>query len=116
MDYKQHKGNLRGKIKDQVERKLYNKRIRAEAINVDTSEGQLTIPVIINWVSVTERMPEEEWGDYMVCLENNAILIANYSRIGTERWLRVGIGEIKNTNPVKYWAELPESPCLYTVL
>ena len=44
MDYKQHKGNLRGKIKDQVERKLYNKRIRAEAINVDTSEGQLTIP------------------------------------------------------------------------
>jgi len=78
--------------------------------------GQLTIPVVINWVSVTERMPDLEWGDYMVCLENNAILIANYSRIGSERWLRVGIGEIKNTNPVKYWAELPESPCLYTVL
>jgi hypothetical protein len=44
MDYKQHKGNLRGQIKNQVERKLYNKRIRAEAIDVDTSEGQLTIP------------------------------------------------------------------------
>lgn len=48
MDYKQHKGNLRGKIKDQVERKLYNKRIRAKAINVDTSEGQLTIPDVSN--------------------------------------------------------------------
>jgi len=78
----------------------------------DTGDRQLTIPVFINWVSVTERMPDLEWGDYMVCLENNAILIANYSRIGTERWLRVGIGEIKNTNPVKYWTELPEPPCL----
>jgi len=47
MDYKQHKGNLRGQIKNQVERKLYNKRIRAEAINVDTSERQLTIPDVI---------------------------------------------------------------------
>jgi len=34
MDYKQHKGNLRGQIKNKVERKLYNKRIRAEAIDV----------------------------------------------------------------------------------
>lgn len=32
MNYKQHKGNLRGQIKSQVERKLYNKRIRAEVI------------------------------------------------------------------------------------
>jgi hypothetical protein len=51
MDYKQHKGNLRGQIKNQVERKLYNKRIRAEAINVGTSDGQLTIPAI----SVSKR-------------------------------------------------------------
>ena len=48
MDYKQHKGNLRGQIKNQVERKLYNKRIRAEAIDVDTSEGQLIIPDVGN--------------------------------------------------------------------
>lgn len=48
MDYKQHKGNLRGQIKNQVERKLYNKRIRAEAIDVDTSEVQLTIPDVSN--------------------------------------------------------------------
>jgi len=48
MDYKQHKGNLRGQIKNQVERKLYNKRMRAEAIDVDTSEGQLIIPDVSN--------------------------------------------------------------------
>lgn len=42
MDYKQHKGILRGQIKNQAERKLYNKRIRMEEIDVDTSERQLT--------------------------------------------------------------------------
>jgi len=50
MDYKQHKGNLRGKIKDKVERKLYNKQIRATGKNVDTSDGQLTIPDVSNSV------------------------------------------------------------------
>lgn len=50
MDYKQHKGNLRGKIKDKVERKLYNKQIRAVGKNVATSEGQLTIPDVIKSV------------------------------------------------------------------
>jgi len=50
MDYKQRKGNLRGQIKNQVERKLYNKRKRAEAIAVDTSERQLTIPDVSNSV------------------------------------------------------------------
>jgi hypothetical protein len=40
MDYKQHKKNLRGQIKDKVERKLYNKRIRAEEIEVNTSDNQ----------------------------------------------------------------------------
>jgi hypothetical protein len=53
MDYKQHNGNLRGQIKNQVERKLYNKRIRAEAITVDTSERQLTIPDVSNSVCPT---------------------------------------------------------------
>ena len=51
MDYKQHKGNLRGQIKNKVERKLYNKQRRAEAIDVDTSERQLAIPD----VSVAKR-------------------------------------------------------------
>lgn len=33
MDYKQHKGILRGQIKNKVERRLYNKRIRMKANN-----------------------------------------------------------------------------------
>lgn len=51
MDYKQHKGSLRGQIKNKVERKLYNKRIRVEAIDVDTSERQLTIPDVSKFVT-----------------------------------------------------------------
>lgn len=72
MDYKQHKGNLRGQIKNQVERKLYNKRIRAEAIDVDTSEGQLTIPAVISSLREHEECrlcgePTEQSGDDELC-------------------------------------------------
>lgn len=49
MDYKQHKGSLRGQIKNKVERKLYNKRIRAAGKNVDTCGGQLTISKICKY-------------------------------------------------------------------
>ena len=45
MDYKQHKGNLRGQIKNKVERKLYNKAIRKEKINTEN------INVVINHFS-----------------------------------------------------------------
>ena len=44
MDYKQHKGELRGQIKNQVERRLYNKSIRKEPIIVDVCERQSDIP------------------------------------------------------------------------
>ena len=60
MDYKQHKGTLRGKIKDKVERKLYNKRIRLCAKDkADTNDIELTVPVIRQralkwWDSLTE--------------------------------------------------------------
>lgn len=43
MDYKQHKGNLRGQIKNRVERKLYNKRIRTDGKITDTNDTQLSI-------------------------------------------------------------------------
>jgi hypothetical protein len=36
MDYKQHKGSLRGKIKDKAERKLYNKQRRNTKIEMET--------------------------------------------------------------------------------
>lgn len=75
-------------------------------------EKALPMCSVINWVAVTDRLPVEEWGDYMICLDNNAVFKANYSRIGTERWLIVGVGTLQKTNPVKYWAELPKPPCL----
>ena len=45
MDYKQHKGNLRGQIKNKVERKLYNKRIRSE----DIDEEEISISIKRTW-------------------------------------------------------------------
>ena len=83
-----------------------------EANVVKTSDSNCNIPLVINWVALSEKLPDTEWGDLLVCLENEAIFIANYSRIGNERWLIVGVGEIKEDNPVKYWAKLPEPPCL----
>ena len=64
MDYKQHKGNLRGQIKNQVERKLYNKRIRAEGKNADTSDRQLTIPDV---VLRSEQLPCGDCDNYAEC-------------------------------------------------
>jgi hypothetical protein len=61
---------------------------------------------VINWVAMPEK-PECEWGDFLVRLTNDSVFRANYSRIGTERWLIVGVGDVIDTNPVKYWAELP---------
>jgi len=62
------------------------------------------------WVAIDECLPKETYGDYMICLENNSIFKANYSRIGHERWLIVGIGYVNETNPVKYWAEIHVPP------
>lgn len=67
---------------------------------------------VIHWVALSDKRPDTEWGDLLVCLENEAIFIANYSRIANERWLIAGVGEIKELNPVVFWAKLPEPPCV----
>jgi hypothetical protein len=72
---------------------------------------QLILSGVGNWVAISDRKPPKEWSNYMVCLENNSIFQANYCRIGTERWLIVGVGEITNENPVLYWMEEPKPPC-----
>jgi hypothetical protein len=71
MDYKQHKGNLRGQIKNQLERKLYNKRIRSEVQNIDTSEGQLSIPDVSLSVCTCNRPIVEKCilTDILFCME-----------------------------------------------
>ena len=74
-------------------------------------EEQLILSGVSNWVAISDRKPPKEWSNYMVCLENNSIFQANYCRIGTERWLIVGVGEITNENPVLYWMEEPKPPC-----
>ena len=74
-------------------------------------EKQFILSGVSNWVAISDRKPPKEWSNYMVCLENNSIFQANYCRIGTERWLIVGVGEITNENPVLYWMEEPKPPC-----
>ena len=72
---------------------------------------QLNLSGVSQWVAVSDRKPPEEWSNYIVCLENEAVFTANYYRIGSERWFIVGVGEITNENPVIYWMEEPKPPC-----
>ena len=90
---------------EKVQRGAYNKGVK------DTEAKQLILSGVSNWVAISDRKPPKEWSNYMVCLENNSIFQANYCRIGTERWLIVGVGEITNENPVLYWMEEPKPPC-----
>jgi len=78
----------------------------------DTGDRQLTIPVVINWVSVTERMPPRPDEDYLVVMRNKnkeggvALQdVKNFTSDGT--W--VGGNNWEN---VVAWAELPEPPYL----
>ena len=77
----------------------------------NSTNPSLRITHVINWVVIADEKPKTEWGDFLVCLENNSIDKANYSTFAGERWLAVGVGEICENNPIKYWAELPEPPC-----
>jgi len=75
------------------------------------TEQPCTFQGVINWVACSERQPESALGSYIACLENNTIHKLNYSNI-TGKWFDVVMGDIRPNNPVKYWAELPEPPCL----
>jgi hypothetical protein len=79
---------------------------------VTSIEQALNLDIVIKWVAISDKKPDATWGDYLVCLKNGAITRANYCTIGIERWLVVGVGKVEESNPVKYWAELPEPPCL----
>ncbi len=56
MDYKQHKGNLRGQIKNQVERKLYNKHIRAEGKRLSNLKWLLTVGYICSTLTTNFKI------------------------------------------------------------
>lgn len=53
MDYKQHKGELRGRIKDKVRRKNYNKKIR--------SEDNISPQQVVTPQQVFEHIQVQEW-------------------------------------------------------
>ena len=84
-------------------------------LNLDWAEELVkncTIPRVINWVAVTERMPPRPDEDYLVVMRNKnkeggiALQdIKNFTSDGT--W--VGGNNWEN---VVAWAELPEPPCL----
>jgi hypothetical protein len=81
------------------------------ANDVSTTESGLHLNIVINWVAVGDKLPDSALGSYLVCLENNAVMILEYSNI-TNKWWHLAMGDIKKNNPVKYWSELPEPPCL----
>ena len=78
-----------------------------------TNEAKAALPlhIVINWVACSDRLPEGAMGSYLACLENNTVHKLEYSDL-TNKWWHLAMGDIKEHNPVKYWAELPEPPCL----
>lgn len=73
---------------------------------------QCDIPVVINWVAVSEKLPTRMDEDYLVCVRNKNKEggipiqdIGNFSGDGV--WIKQNTWE-----DVVYWAELPNPPCL----
>jgi hypothetical protein len=55
--------------------------------------------------------PDSEFGTFIACLQNNAVMELNFSSDGNiSRWWRIGIGDIQFINPVMYWRPLPKHP------
>lgn len=70
----------------------------------------LTLGGVSNWVAVKDRLPHDDYGAYIVCLENKSIFKMNYLKL-TKRWWVDGLGEEQKGNKVVYWMELPKPPC-----
>jgi hypothetical protein len=76
------------------------------------SKNNCDLPVVINWVAVTERMPPRPDEDYLVVMRNKnkeggiALQdVKNYTSDGT--WVGGN-----NWEDVVAWAELPKPHCL----
>ena len=60
----------------------------------------------MDWIKISEETPNDEFGKYLVCLQNNGIFIAHY--MNSRGFFTPEYGDFKHTNPVTHWAEMPE--------
>ena len=67
-----------------------------------TAEG---IPQADGWVDVADRLPDGDFTEYLICLENKSVFRATY--LGKKEWLVAGVGSVKDHNPVIAWQPLP---------
>lgn len=77
----------------------------------EAKQELLNLHSVINWVSVSEKLPPRLDEDYLVCVRNKnkegGIFIqdvGNFSSDGV--WIKYNTWE-----DVVYWAELPKPPC-----
>ena len=63
----------------------------------------------MNWISVKDRLPESALGNYIACLENEAVMELAFSDIN-ERWWSLSAGDVPEENKVTHWMPLPEPP------
>lgn len=94
-----------------LERLQKEQKQEKQANGAATEEKECNLPVGINWVACSDRLPDGALGSYLACLENNTIHKLEYSDM-TNKWWDIAMGDIKEQNPVKYWAELPKPPYL----
>lgn len=79
---------------------------------IETVNEALSLHNVINWVSVSEKLPLRFDEDYLVCVRNKNKEggmpiqdIGNFSSDGV--WIKQNTWE-----DVVFWAELPKPPCL----
>ena len=84
-----------------------------DTFTIDEAEAELlNLYNVINWVAVSDKLPNRMDEDYLVCVRNKNKEggipiqdIGNFSSDGV--WIKANTWE-----DVVYWAELPKPPCL----
>lgn len=61
-----------------------------------------------NWNDIDDKMPESEFGEYIVCLKNNNVFMANYSTVTDRGFWHLEHGTFNIFNPVTHWMLKPE--------
>jgi len=75
----------------------------------ESTEQALTIPVVMHWVAVKDRLPKDG-GYFICCLENGAVTECQYEITMNKWWLGLD-REVRQHNKVVYWMKKPKPPC-----